>query len=327
MNRKNFTGKKPEVTHYSNADHISFHSRGVELCGKYGSLIDSPDLLTRYREAAARESDAFGRGRRSEYTEKKAEVDRQRDGAYRGICSLVRAQLKHVDSTVRAAAHRVDLLLKNYSDLSHADYSAGTAAIDNLLERLHGDEYLVDVETLGLHTWLGELEALNLRFKILAKDTARETAARPKGSAWRSRGASDDALYRIIDRIEAKVILDGTEPFAAFAREYSVLVKKYNTLVHEHYGRLHARIDIAAAVLAPLSPQPYTGTPVTLIPEVALHGTATDGTLTLTQLFFPDDFTLEFRNNRQPGTATLIIRGAGRYCGQLVTTFPITDRD
>jgi hypothetical protein len=323
MKQKTLIGKKPETTHYSAANHLSFHNEGVALCGKHAPLIDSPELLVRYREAVTRESGAFSQAQRSEYTDRKAEVNRRRAGAYRGIGSLVRAQLKHFDPSVRAAAHLVANLLKSYGDVSRVSYSAGTADIGSLVDRLRGDSYLPAVETLGLRTWVNELEALNLRFKILMADTERETVARSKFNVRRTRLESDGALRRIVARIEARIVLDGPEPFAAFAREYNVLVKKYNILVHEHYGRLHARIDIAPAIIASPAPQPYTGKPVTVIPEVALRHTAPDGTVTLTELFFPDDFTVSYRNNRQPGTATLVIRGAGRYRGTVVTTFQI----
>jgi hypothetical protein len=323
MKQITLIGKKPETTHYSAADHLGFHSQGVELCRKYESLVDSPELLVRYREAVARESDAFSLKQQSEFTGRKEEVNRRRAGAYRGIRSFVHAQLKHFDPSVRTAASHVANLLKNYGDMSRVDYTTGTADIDSLVDRLRGDSYLPAVETLGLRVWVDELEALNLRFKTLAEDTARERIARSKFNARRTRLESDAALRRIVARVEARIMLDGPEPFAAFAREYNMFVKKYNTLVHEHYGRLHARINIAPAIIATLAPQPYTGKPVTVIPEVALRHTAPDGTVTLAELFFPDDFTVTYRNNRQPGTATLIIRGAGRYRGQVITTFQI----
>jgi hypothetical protein len=271
MKQKALIGKKPETTHYSIADHIGFHSRGVELCGKYGQLIDSPELINRYHQAVAWESDAFNPARQSEYTDRKADVDRRRDKVYRGMRGLVRIQLKHFEPSIRAAASHVDTLLKSYGDVPRANYSAKTADIDSLVDRLHGDAYRLAAETLGLRSWINELEALNLRFKTLEENAAQEAMAKPKVSARLIRNASDDALRRIIARIEARIILDGPEPFAAFAREYNILVKEYNTHVHEHYGRLHARTDIAPAIIGSIDAQPYTGKPVIVIPTVSLR--------------------------------------------------------
>jgi hypothetical protein len=321
MKQKKLIGKKPEVTHYTKADHIGFHVRGIELCRKYGQIIDSPELIDHYNRAVEQESNAFNWPQRSEYTNRKAAIDRQRSKTYRGICDIATTQLKHPDPSLHNAALHINILLKSYGNIPRTNYDSRTADIDSLISRLHDDAYRPAAETLGLHPWIDELEALNSRFKTFVENTAREKMARPKPGAHSTRIKSNEALSRIIARIEAQITLHGPEPFAAFAKEYNVLVKEYNTLVHEHYGRLHVRTDIAPAIIGPIGAQPCTGRPVTVIPEVALRRTAPDGTLT--QLFFPDDFTVAYRNNRRPGTATLIIRGAGRYRGEVVTTFNI----
>ncbi|MDR2472417.1 MAG: hypothetical protein LBD53_02475 [Tannerella sp.] len=100
-------------------------------------------------------------------------------------------------------------------------------------------------------------------------------------------------------------------------------MKHYNTLVNEHYGRIRARIDISPAIIAPVATQPCTGKPIFVIPEVSLRNVATDGSEKVIELIFSSDFTVGYKNNINPGTATLTIQGIGKYKGEIVTTFNI----
>jgi hypothetical protein len=109
--------------------------------------------------------------------------------------------------------------------------------------------------------------------------------------------------------------LNGPESYLPFRDEFNALVKEYNTYVHEHYGRLHARTDIAPAIIGAIDAQPYTGRPVIVIPSVSLRKTAADGTQTPVEFVFSEDFTVSYRNNVEPGTATLLIEGIGHYRG------------
>lgn len=321
-----FAGRKPDTIRYTNAAHVGFHTDSLKIHRKYASLIDAAALMNLYAAAVARESGLFTRMRQGEYTEKKVEVDRQRVGLYRGIGRIVRDGLQHFDPAVRAAAARLNILMKNYGDVPRTSYSAETAAFDSLVARLRSEEYAEDARRLGIGEWVEQLDERNALFKTYVDKTAREALGKSGITFRAARHETDRALHRLVARVEALVNLNGAEPYAALLGEYGALVKKYNTTVHEHYGRLHARIDIAPAVIAPIPPQPFTGRHVFVIPGVSLHSTAPDGTESAVELVFEQDFTVTYKNNLNPGTATLVIQGAGQYRGKIITTFNI-DRD
>jgi hypothetical protein len=109
----------------------------------------------------------------------------------------------------------------------------------------------------------------------------------------------------------------------AFADEFNTLTNHYNTLLHEHYGRLHARTDLSQANVDTIEDQPFNGTPVYVIPNVNLTVTDKEGNTKTITLVFAEDFTVSYRDNAAPGTATLIIRGIGRYVGKRIVTFNI----
>jgi hypothetical protein len=309
---------KPEVYIYHSSDHIEFHKTSYTIDVKFGTVIDAPELITVYGDKVTQEDNIYKWVRRSEYTEKKAEADHSRDSIYTGIVSIVRANLKHFDPSIRDNALHLYNLFENYGDLTHAGYDAKTAGIDSVVTRLNSSAYSLAVQNLGLVSWVAELANRNTLFKGYVDDTAQEQINKPDISPRTARRETDEALRKITTRVSALIDLNGPDAYAAFVEEFNVLVNHYNTLIREHYGRLHAKTDIAPATIAPIAVQPYTGKPVYVIPEVSLNK---DGKIV--ELAFSEDFSVAYKNNLEHGTATLVIKGTGKYTGEIVTTFNI----
>jgi hypothetical protein len=312
------------MVHYLNANHVEFHRLALETYRKHSAVIDAPAMIDNYQTALTQESNVFTAIRRSEFTKKKATVDRQRDKVYTGMLGMVRANLKNFDPQICDAAERVNNLLSSYNAVTKAGYDAETADIDSIVNRLRGNAYTSAVELLGLTSWVDELEALNMQFKTYADNTVQEAIDRPDISPKDARRQSDEAHRQIADRVEAMITLNGETALTAltaFIEEYNTLVKHYNTLLNEHYGRIHAQMDISSAIIAPVAPQPFTGKPVFVIPEVSLRS----GSEQVVELVFNSDFTVGYKNNISPGTATLTIKGIGKYNGETVTTFNIVN--
>ena len=315
--------KRADTSHYSNANHLEFNKLASGIFVKHASEIDNQPMIDEHSTAVTQEGDVFDWMHRSEFTEKKAVVDRRRDEVYMGITGTVRVNLNHFNPEMKNAAAHVFNLLSNSSYIPGMNYDAETAAIDTLVTRLRSDAYAPAVLLLGLTTWVDELDSLNTKFKTYADDTSKEEINRPKVSSKEARVRSDNALWRITNRVESLVSLNGSTTFVAFIEEFNTLVKHYNTLLHEHLGRIHAKTDISNAVISLISLQPATGKPVFVIPEVCLHDSAPDGSVKVTELVFATDFSVDYANNVKPGTATLIITGTGKYKGEIVTTFNI----
>jgi hypothetical protein len=307
---------------FSVGNHLEFHDLSYNVCDKYKTLIDAPPLLTGYQGALTQEWNVFRWLRKSEYTEKKAETDHDRDRTFRTLRGITRENRHHFDPATRDHAEHVYLLIESYGNLPLANYDAETAEIDSLITRLNSGAYAPSVLALGLKLLVDELQRLNDLFKTFVDDAAMEQVTKPDISALAARRATDAALKKITDRATALITLNGDTDWRGFIDEYNVLVNHYNTLVHEHYGRLHARVDIAPAVIDPIPVQPYTGTPVYVIPKMTLTYQR-EGVEKTVDLLFTQDFTVAYQNNLNPGTASLIIKGIGKYTGELVTTFNI----
>ncbi|MDR1454842.1 MAG: DUF6261 family protein [Tannerella sp.] len=321
---------KPNLSRYSVSGHLEYHKVTYLLCNKYASVIQAPDLLAAYQKKVAREESVYAWVRSSEYTKRKAEADRERGDLYSAIVGLVHVNLKNLDLAIRNDARHVDNLMTSYSDLPHAGYDSRTAGIESLVARLRSDDYFAASTALGLVPWMDGLEMRNNLFKSYAENTAQEQMDKPDFTARTARGESDRALRQITSRVTALINLGEPDAYTAFAGEFNTLANHYNTLTHEHYGRLHARIDLSTVPsrIASVDPQAFTGKHVCIIPEISLVLTDRNGGGTKTvELVFTEDFTVSYKNNIGPGTATLVIRGIGNYSGKLTTTFNINKKN
>jgi hypothetical protein len=314
--------KIPTLFRYNNPDHVTFNKVVSGICNKYAQIIGDEGLVTAYAAKVQQEDNVFKWIRKSDFTAKKAEADHARDKTSLSLIQMVRVNLRHFDPAIRDAAVHVNNLLENYGEFRKANYDAETAAIDSIVTRLKSPGYSTAVDFLKLTLWVDKLEAENTLFKSFASDASEEKIDRPAISTVVARRETDDSLHPIINRVTSLINLNGPEAYVAFVEEFNTEVKHYNTLVNEHYGRLHARFDIATAIIGVIAPQPATGKPLFVIPEVSLRSNK-DGVDETVELVFSVDFTVAYKNNVTPGTATLTITGIGKYKGQVVTTFNI----
>lgn len=311
--------------HYNNASHIEFHLSAYAIINRNKSILNAQSMIDDYKEKVDQENEIYKWMRLSEYTKMKADTDRERDRILTGITGQLRSFDKHFDPEVRKSAMHLLHLVNNYHHLEHADYNAETAGIDSILQRIATEEYSGDVLKLNMQSWFTELERLNALFKTYVDSAAQEKWRKPGVRSAVARRETDNALRQLTSRLTAIITIDGPEDAQPLLVEYNTLADRYNGVLKEHYGRLHAKTDISGGEVDPIGVQPWTGKAVHVIPCVRIRRVEKDGTVTVVELVFSEDFTVKFKKNVAPGTAMLIITGIGKYTGEIVTTFNISD--
>jgi hypothetical protein len=314
---------RPDLSRYNNADHVEYNVTAHGICVEFGTALAIPELINGYGDKVSQEESIYKWNRRSEYTVKKAEADSARDSIYSGIVSLVRTNLRHFDPAIRDSAKHVYNLLENYGDLINADYDAETASINSIVTRLNSADYILAVQALGIGPWLVELANQNALFRSYVDDAVKEQVNRSSITFRQARRETDETLRRVTTRVNSLIDLNGIETYAAFVEKFNVNTNHYNNLLREHYGRIHAKTDIAQANIAPIDVQQYSGKPIYVIPTVTLRKVNKDDSETVIELVFSEDFTVAYKNNVERGTATLIIKGIDKYAGEIITTFNI----
>jgi hypothetical protein len=315
--------RKPDLGHYKEGSHVEFHVTMHEILKKYKALADTEPLLSVYQAKIRQEERVFKFKRRNDFTRKKRETNFLRGEVFKGMRNLIRACKKRSEPALRDHAARLSNVVENYGDLSRAIYNVRTAGIDHIVEILSEPAYSASVEALCLDSWLAELTQLNTLAKDYAAKVEEENVRKIDVSSRIARKETDRALRAIADRITAQIILDGEGAFQTLVAEFNVHVEHYNAVVREHYGRLHATVDISSANIATIGVQRYTGEPVYVIPKVKVRSKKKDGEETEVVLVFGKDFTVSYKNNIGPGTAQMEIKGIEGYSGSIRTGFNI----
>jgi hypothetical protein len=193
-------------------------------------------------------------------------------------------------------------------------YEEEEALLNILLNHLTGD-YATQVATAGVTAWVTQLAAQNAEVQRLHDLAYAATAAAAGVSVKDARKANDTKLDALVNRLNALIEIDTAGSFDAFITEYNVMAKYYETLIRERQTRnRHKQRNLADADISSIADQPYSGDRLSPRVQVFYRGEA---------LVEDRDFTVEYANNINPGTASVTIRGKGSYTGKKITTFNI----
>ncbi|MDR1895997.1 MAG: DUF6261 family protein [Prevotellaceae bacterium] len=249
--------------------------------------------------------------RYSEYTAEIIAADKRNDSLIKGIKKIVSGSIKHYNPEISHAAQHISDRLKTFKKIEAKAYEEEAAAIRILITDMQGT-FAADAATVGITGWIEELAVALANFERLLKLRNDETASKqPHETAAEIRHKVDKVYQLMITRINAAAILDETDTFTVFINQLNAEINYFNT--HTHVA---AKKDIKTANIDPIPVQQATGKEVMPIPTAYYEDT---------ELVFSKDYTVTYRNNINPGTATVILHGKGKYRGQRIATFNIIE--
>jgi hypothetical protein len=298
-----------------NGEHKSMTEETLDVIRKYVAIALKVEiLLAAVDSALAVETAALGRIAKNPYTEQLLAADTLRDETLKGLVAVIRGNEHNPNPVVAAAAHELLSIPQLNSNIVYKSYEEEESLLDLLLRHLEGD-FAPQVTVLGLGAWVTQLSAQNVEVRRLHELSYASSAAKAGISVKEARKATDRALEALYTRLNALIETDTETDYAAFITEYNVLVKYYETLVKERKTKnRHKQKNLEDSDISSISDQPYSGDLLSPHVEVLYHGVP---------LTVDVDFTVEYTNNIDPGTARVTIRGKGQYTGKQVTTFNI----
>jgi hypothetical protein len=301
---------KIKLSYLRNESHHKLMQRLLELFAIYVAVADIvADLLAPFKLLVDLEDKLVDAKKVSDLTEEIADTDKRIDRCIVGINNTVTAALHHFDQNVVKAAKVLESLLGSFhGSIKKKAYEEQSVAVAVLLKELT-TTYAPQVALLNMSDWVTELSAAHADFDRLFAERNLELAKRPKEKLIDVRRDLDKGYNEITDRIDAYAKLNGEQTCEMFVKEWNETIIYFRD--HDHH---HAKIDIKAAVVASIPDQQYSGIPVVMIPEVMYEGT---------RLVFAKDFSILYKNNDKPGTATLIVKGKGKYNGRKEVSFNI----
>ena len=282
-------------------------------------------LMAEFDARLAEEVAVQGWIRKSVLTEQIAEADGTIDRLLVGINAIVQTGLHSSTPAIVESARRVHIMLKNFGRVASASYDKEEGDVKAILAQLTGS-YAQDVTTLGMTTWVQQLQAALTVFENLLLQREDEQGEKPPYTAKEARKNMEDVYRRMMPIVEANATL-GAYHFVAFIERLNHDIDRLN----EEFHRAQKDLSLPGRTLiAPIGTQPYTGNPVTPLPEVYYTSSADNAegedskkNKPTEKLFLGKDFTITYKNNIKVGQAQLTIHGKGDYKGQKSLQFYI----
>jgi len=220
-----------------NDEHFQFHREFRDLVTASGAeSLKVAAHFSIYEHALEKEDEGLKRIVKSVYTEKIREADKARDSIYEGMVEMNSASLKHYSPDTREAAKRLKILFDSYGNLSSKPLNEQTSAVHNILQELHGD-YLDAARIVGITGWVDKLEARNNAFEALVRERYNEAASKTRVVVKEAREEVDAAYDTIVERINALVVVEGEEAYAAFIKKLNAVITKYAAVLNVRLGK------------------------------------------------------------------------------------------
>ncbi len=224
------------LSRLNNEEHCQFHTEFEELVTGYTpETLNVTEDYAAYLPVLSTEKEVLNILVTSAFTNEKEDADRYRDSIARGITNLVKSATKHFNPEVRKAASRIQIVLDEYGNIMKRSYVEETAAVSSLTSRLESD-YADDVALVGLAPWITELKAANQGFQDVEKQQNDEEIAK---GIWRMKEirVEVDAAYRkLVDRINASIIINGEELYVDFVNEVNQRIENYTNIIARNKG-------------------------------------------------------------------------------------------
>jgi hypothetical protein len=253
------------------------------------------------------------RARGSALTAPIREANDRCDATLNEIKRMVKADSQStVPETAQAGATLLHFL-EGFWHLNREPLPTQIALTRELLRRFYDTpEATAAAATLALLPLFTALSTQNLALETLYHERLeQESQAAPAATHLRL-AVADGYTHLSSIVLQAINLHPEDEIWTTLFHALDGIRKKYSAL-------MPAKIDIRDADVAPIPAQPYTGKPVTPIPE-AYYGEGDKREA----LVFTKDFTVTYLHNVEQGDeATVTLHGRGRFCGQHVRTFNI----
>jgi hypothetical protein len=228
--------KKVNLHALQNEEHAGFNTYLQEYINQYdAATLNVTDQAADHKAKLDDEKSVLDLVQKNTYSERLNTAEDARDYPIRGFFKVVKGMLHHFNPALEQAAANVDLINKNFSDITYLSNEKQTAASESYLAALQAAQ--ADITTLGLADWVTEMKAKQANFELVVKSRNTEDDARPAFNMKAARIATDQSYKAIVDRINALITIDGDAKYAPFVTSLNNRIDQYNTSIAQRKGR------------------------------------------------------------------------------------------
>ncbi len=213
----------------NNSEYQNFLSRFVELIPEEvngSSPVNIPsENIAEMETLLAKLMDLNRKTRAQETTDERREADRSRNAVAAYIMGRVLKSSSLLLDTERAAGKTLRGTIAPYKGVRRLPVNQKTEVLKGLLFDLRKEEFIEAVATLGLTSYLDELERLNTRFESLVAEESSVRSAFSGEEVSRTLRLRADALYSdCIMLANATQVLAPSAASEAFVRDANSLI-------------------------------------------------------------------------------------------------------
>lgn len=235
---------------YSNALHVGFHQHILVifetlLSDVLAKLHISVDLLNSYKKSIDQESELNRKSFASTLTITMDEEEAERDRLLSMLFFLVANALASSKAATKAAAQRLDVVLRPYKGIQNQADDAETALIKGLLGDLRKEENTEAVTALNLEPTLTSLETANNAFDQAKNRRAEENAMDEGEKTVEVRKKTDSMYQDICTLVYASALMateEGDKEFCvSIINEMNRVIANYKTSYKQSQAQKEAR--------------------------------------------------------------------------------------
>ena len=277
--------KNPGLTKLNNREYLNLMTRTggwIDTIG-FAALGIEAEAMTRYNQLLDQLGNLVAHSYAQTETPEMAELEKQRDALGLYIIDNVRNAQNVPIASAADAAKNLWFDLKPYEKFYSLPNQQETMMLDGMTRDLKSEKNAPYVATLGLTTFVDELEALNDRYEQLTtqRTSQRNAEKMPDGDTVRK---EMDLLYDYITTVAfCESVAKPTDATARFISELNAVIDEINALYNQRMG-LTKKTDEET----PLPPATDSGTTEPSEPETPGTGGDDNGGTTPTPDPTPD---------------------------------------
>jgi hypothetical protein len=249
------------------------------------------------------------------------DLDFQIGLTWHGLRDIVNRMLRYTNESKAGAARKIDIVMRKYDAKRDPTTLALVEQIEvfqNMVDDLKAPAVLPFFSTIGAKGWLEDLDGYNSQMHALYEQRTTDTSTFVSGLSKQARIAVDKDYQAIVEYINTMIRVKDTDEYEAEAVKLNRLIDEMKIVLAErkttNENRHHRNLKAASA--SDISVQTYTGQPICPAFELFLNG----------KLLSADtDYTTAYKDNVDPGTATILVSASskGIYTGKKTITFNI----
>ena len=234
--------KRLDFARLRNNEHFQAQTELKSLIEEFNpeTLKIEPIFSSSYIPSYNAEDKAMIKIKTNTFSEQRGDTDRERDGTFRGSVDTILAGLNHFDAEVKEAARKLKIVFDSFGNVAQLPLNEETSAIYNLVQEVM-ENHADSANKLGLTPWMNKLKADNEAYEALVTGGYEEEAVKTELKTKETRTEVDKVVRKMIERIEAAIIMDGETAYTEFVRRLNLIFDKYANTLAQRVGIAKAK--------------------------------------------------------------------------------------